>query len=61
MLVVYTDANQLPSGQYVPNFKIGDGNNYLINLPFTDDELRYLIENHLQDEVRHITQEEREF
>ena len=40
-----------------PAIKIGDGKAYLIDLPFTDDE----IIEHINDTVIHITQEEREF
>lgn len=40
-----------------PAIKIGDGKAYLIDLPFTDDEFI----NHINNDVIHITQEEREY
>jgi hypothetical protein len=40
-----------------PAIKIGDGKAYLIDLPFTDDE----IVEHINNTVIHITQEERNF
>lgn len=40
-----------------PAMKIGDGKAFLIDLPFTDD----IFVEHINDTVRHITQEEREF
>lgn len=45
----------------IPGLKVGDGSAYLIDLPFTDaDTIRTLAE-HIKDNVRHITQEERTF
>lgn len=52
---VYTDYSEI-EGQLVPNFKIGDGTSYLIDMPFISANM----ENHIQDQVRHITAEERE-
>lgn len=45
----------------VPGLKIGDGNAYLIDLPFTDAATIRTLAEHIQDNVRHITQEERTF
>lgn len=44
----------------VPAFKLGDGNGYIIDLPYmTVDEQTFL--NHVNDRVVHITQSEREY
>lgn len=48
-----------------PGIKIGDGNSYLIDMPFVGAETRYLLlrrlRDHEQNAVVHITQAEREF
>lgn len=55
-LYVYTD-HHVVNGQNVAGIKAGDGNAYLIDIPFTDE----VAMNHISDTTRHITQEEREF
>ena len=52
---VYTDYSEV-EGQLVPNFKIGDGTSYLLDMPFVSANM----DEHIQDEIRHITQNERE-
>lgn len=56
-IYIYADYRQNEQGQNVPAMKVGDGNAYLIDMPFTDE----LLYEHLADNVRHITQQEREF
>ena len=60
ILYVYTDhfENEV-NGEtvYSPGYKIGDGNAYVIDLPFTS----LPFELHIADDVRHITAEERTF
>lgn len=64
VLIVYTDYEEVPT-EHGPvtnaNFKIGNGNVYLVDLPFVDAGLRYEIGNHINNKIVHITQEEREF
>lgn len=55
-LYFYTDYKQV-GGVNVAGMKLGDGTSYLIDLPFEDAQFQ----EHIQDEIRHITQEEREF
>lgn len=58
-LYVYLDYIE---GQEEPSsvaFKWGDGINYVRNLPFCNRNKDYEI--HIEDNVRHITQEEREY
>ena len=43
------------SGQNIPGIKVGDGNAYLIDMPFTD----CLYKQHIEDTVSHITAAER--
>lgn len=52
---VYTDAMEV-DGELVPNFKIGDGTSYLIDAPFVSAN----VDKHIQDQVRHITENERQ-
>ena len=56
-IYIYADYRQNEQGQNVPAMKVGDGNAYLIDMPFTDE----LLYEHLADNVRHVTQQEREF
>lgn len=65
MLVVYTDYKQTDDGQgnitLIPGIKIGDGNAYLVDKPFVTDAVDAEITEHINDMVKHITQNEREF
>lgn len=54
VLYIYSDYRQI-DGRNVPGFKIGDGTSYLIDMPFSDEDIL----NHLKDTIVHITQEER--
>ena len=55
-LYFYTDYIQV-GGVNVAGMKLGDGTSYLIDIPFEDAAFQ----DHIRDEIRHITQEEREF
>ena len=57
-IIVYTD-HEVVGGITIPAFKVGDGNAYAVDLPFTNDDIRDALENHIEDSVRHITAEER--
>lgn len=66
MIVVYTDYKREvdpETGQetLIPNFKIGDGNTYLIDKPFIGDDIRKLLQSHMEDTGMHIQSGEREF
>lgn len=56
-IYIYCDYRQNSQGQNIASAKIGDGNAYLIDLPFVDQ----LVYEHISDNIRHITQDEREF
>lgn len=56
-IYIYSDYRQNEKGENIPSMKVGDGNAYLIDMPFSDEVLY----KHVDDNVRHITQEEREF
>ena len=57
VIYIYSDYKQNDQGQNIPAMKVGDGNSYLIDMPFSES----LLYSHLEDNTRHITQEEREF
>ena len=56
VIYIYSDARIIDEVPY-PDFKIGDGNSYLIDISFFKADLY----THINDDIRHITQEEREF
>lgn len=62
--IIYSDyAHETIDGQEVdiPNIKIGDGLAYLIDLPFIEDDLRKIVDEHISDDIIHITEQERLF
>lgn len=56
-LYIYTDHQIDSQGNKIAGIKVGDGNAYLIDMPFTDE----VIMEHINDNVRHITAAERAF
>ena len=63
-VIVYSDyATETVGGQTVkiPNFKVGDGLAYVVDLPFVGDDLRETLTAHLIDTSAHITAAERAF
>lgn len=56
-IYIYSDHQQDSSGNDIPGIKVGDGNAYLIDLPFSTK----LIDEHIADAVIHITSAERDF
>lgn len=72
MIAIYTDhgtitinTNNIETTKTVPGIKIADGSTPLIDLPFVGDDvaaaIRQELNNHINDNVRHITAEERTF
>lgn len=68
-VIVYTDHGQMEDGQgntiNVPGVKVGDGNAYLIDLPFVGDDTQHQILQELRDHTGntaiHVTQQDRQF
>lgn len=56
-IYVYSDYKKNEEGQDIAGIKIGDGQAYLIDAPFTDE----ILYKHIEDKIIHITQAEREF
>lgn len=64
MLVVYTDYQSYKEEGhtvYVPGFKIGDGNAYVVDKPFVGEADTKILQEHLKDTGVHIQPGEREF
>lgn len=64
VVYIYSDAQSYTTDDgsrtvYVPGIKIGDGNAYLIDLPFTGSDA--LIAEHVNDTGLHVTTEEKLF
>ena len=68
-VIVYEDhrtmKDELGNDVFIPGIKIGDGNGYLVDLPFCDDGLRVelltLLHDHAANTDIHVTPEEKEF
>ena len=68
-IIIYSDHGQIDDGYGnmidVPGIKIGDGNAYLIDLPFVGDDVRYQIltelRSHTGNSFIHVTPQEKEF
>lgn len=64
-IIVYLDKDRIEDDvgniTFVPGIKIGDGNAYLVDLPFIDDALAIRLSEHAQNTDMHITPEERTF
>ena len=56
-LYIYTDYQQDDYGNFIAGIKVGDGNSFLIDMPFLDEQ--YL--QHIHNTTIHITQQERQF
>ena len=56
-IYIYSDYKQDDEDNNIPGIKVGDGNAYLIDLPFSTK----LIDEHIADVVSHITAAERDF
>lgn len=44
-IYIYSDAKSF-QGQDIPRFKVGNGDAFLIDLPFMDADIRYILENY---------------
>ena len=57
-IVIYSDYSKVDDID-IPNFKVGDGKAYLIDLPFANNDLRATIAEHIANDERHLTSEDR--
>ena len=58
VLIIYTDG-ATEGDKPVPKIKVGDGNAYLIDLPFSDIDIKNLLDEHISNQTIHITDDER--
>lgn len=58
VLIIYTDG-ATEGDKLVPKIKVGDGNAYLIDLPFSDIDIKNLLDEHISNQSIHITDDER--
>lgn len=58
-IIIYEDYAQDSDDNDVPNFKVGDGNAYVVDLPFVGDDLREAFQAHIQDTDIHVTLQEK--
>ena len=56
-IYVYTDYQTTPDGKTVAGIKIGDGDAYLIDMPFIDT----IPMSHISNTAIHVSEEDREF
>lgn len=69
VLYIYSDyksVNKDTKQVFIPGLKIGDGTTYLIDLPFINDtaggsEIEQMILDHINNNIIHISAEERNF
>lgn len=70
-IIVYTDYKKIVDEEgnetFIPGIKIGDGNAYLIDLPFVGDDMRLQIEEavakfeeHIANAKIHVSDQDRE-
>ena len=59
LMVIYTDHGRTEDGRDIPGIKIGDGNAYLVDLPFAGEEVALAcirqLEEHLADREIHVS------
>lgn len=63
-IIIYSDKAQIIENDIIkniPGIKIGDGNAYCIDLPFSTEDIEERLLNHINDNIRHITAQERQF
>ena len=58
-LIIYTDGNVVDGVNY-PKFKVGDGNAYVVDLPFTEGEFEAALTQHLDNATMHLSTSDRE-
>lgn len=58
-LVIYIDGNVVDGKNY-PKFKVGDGNAYVVDLPFTEGEFEATLTDHINNATLHFSEADRE-
>lgn len=61
-IIVYSDYQAMTDGDvtvYIPGIKIGNGNNYISHLHFTDEDIRTILNTHINDTASHVSTADR--
>lgn len=61
-IIIYSDRSTIDASgnqRNIPGIKIGSGNGYVQDLAFVGEETAHELFNHINDQIHHITQEER--
>ena len=58
-IIIYEDYATNSDNENVPNFKVGDGNAFVVDLPFVADDLREAFQTHVNDTTIHVTPQEK--
>ena len=64
MILIYTNEGQINNNgtiTFSPRIKIGDGNSYCVDLPFVNQDIITKLEQHINDNDRHVTLQEKQF
>lgn len=56
---IYTDAQE-ENGVLIPSIKVGDGSSYLVDIPFIGSQAIEEIQNHINNKVIHVSEEDRQ-
>lgn len=57
-LVIYTDGNVVDGVNY-PKFKVGDGNAYVVDLPFSEEDFESMLTEHINNTTLHFSTKDR--
>lgn len=60
-IIIYDDYETSSEGVNIPSFKVGDGQAYVQDLPFVNDDLRYELRLHVQNGQIHVSPNDRLF
>lgn len=60
-IIIYDDYETSSEGVNIPSFKVGDGQAYVQDLPFVNDDLRYELRLHTHNGQIHVSPSDRLF
>ena len=65
-IIIYSDYTTIPSEENpsesinVPNFKVGDGLAFVVDLPFVSDDIRRQLSEHIANMSIHVSSQDRQ-
>ena len=60
-IIIYDDYETSSEGVNIPSFKVGDGQAYVQDLPFVNDDLRHELRLHTRNGQIHVSPSDRLF